>query len=137
MKACFVRNRSKISLKTCLPSFCAFSSTLGFFITLQDFTVLPMAIFRRYVIKSSLVIYLPTSSPTEYVRRLSFRRYFTVPTTMTDEFKDGYLRSVFQTFTDNFTDGLNPSICHTITDGINPLVYFKRETFFLACNVRL
>jgi hypothetical protein len=74
----------------------------------------------------------PINLPTNVIRR-----YFTVPTTMTDEFKDGYLRSVFQTFTDNFTDGLNPSIYHTITDGINPLVYFKRETFFLACNVRL
>jgi hypothetical protein len=58
------------------------------------------------------------------------RRYFTVPATMTDEYTDGYLRSVFQTFTDNVTNGMNPLVCHTITDGINPLVYFKRETFF-------
>jgi hypothetical protein len=49
---------------------------------------------------------------------------------MTDEFTDGYLRSVFQTLTDKFTDGMHPSVCHTITDGINPSVYFKRETFF-------
>jgi hypothetical protein len=40
--------------------------------TLQDFTVLPTEIFRRYVIKILSVIYLPTSSPTEYVRQLSF-----------------------------------------------------------------
>ena len=31
--------------------------------------------FRRYVIKISSVIYLPTSSPTEYIRRLSFPHY--------------------------------------------------------------
>ena len=43
-------------------------------VALQDFTVLPTDIFRRCVIRSSSVIYLPTSSPTEYVCRLSFRR---------------------------------------------------------------
>jgi hypothetical protein len=53
-----------------------------------------------------------------------------VPTTITDEFTDGYLRSVFQTLIDKFTDGMNPSVCYTITDGINPSVYFKRESFF-------
>jgi hypothetical protein len=42
--------------------------------SLQDFTVLPTEIFRWYVIKISPVIYLPTSSPTEYVCRLSFHR---------------------------------------------------------------
>jgi hypothetical protein len=42
--------------------------------SLQDFTVLPTNIFRRCVISSSSVIYLPTSSPTDYVCRLSFRR---------------------------------------------------------------
>jgi hypothetical protein len=41
---------------------------------LQDFTVLPTEKFRRCVIRSSSVIFLPTSSPTDYVRRLSFRR---------------------------------------------------------------
>jgi hypothetical protein len=72
-------------------------------------------------------------SPTTLLTNL-IRQYLTVPTTMTDEFTDGYLRSVFQTLIDNFTDGMNPSVCHTITDGINPLVYFKQETFFLARN---
>jgi len=43
-------------------------------ITLQDFIVLPTTIFRRYVIKISSVIYLPTSLLTDYVRWLSFRR---------------------------------------------------------------
>jgi hypothetical protein len=60
-----------------------------------------------------------------------------VPATITNESTDGYLRSVFQTLTDKFTDGVHPSVCHTITDGINPSVYFKRETFFLAHNFRL
>jgi hypothetical protein len=59
-------------------------------------------------------------------------RYCTVPATMIDECTYGYLWSVFQTFTDKFTDGLNSSLCHTITDGLNPLVYFKRETFFFG-----
>jgi len=39
--------------------------------SLQDFTVLPTEIFCRCVIRSSSVIYLPTSSPTDSVRRLS------------------------------------------------------------------
>jgi hypothetical protein len=46
----------------------------GIRLSLQDFTVLPMDTFRRCVIRSSSVIYLPTSSSTAYVRRLSFRR---------------------------------------------------------------
>jgi len=70
-------------------------------------------------------------SPTTLLTNL-IRQYLTVPTTMTDEFTDGYLRSIFQTLIDNFTDGMNPSVCHTITDGINPLVYFKQETFFFS-----
>ena len=67
-----------------------------------------------------------------YIRSVfhTHRQYLTVPATMTDECTDRYLRSVFQTFTDNFTDGFHPSVCHTITDGLNPSVYFKRETFF-------
>ena len=70
-----------------------------------------------------------TDSPTTLSTDL-FHRHFTVPTTITDEFTDGYLRLVFQTLTEKFTDGMNPSVCHTITDGINPMVYFKRESFF-------
>jgi len=42
--------------------------------TLQDFTVSSTEIFRRYVIKISLVIYLPMSLPTEYICRLFFRQ---------------------------------------------------------------
>ena len=80
-------------------------------------------IYRR--IYSVSITDSPTTLPTDLIHR-----YFTVPTTITDEFTDGYLRSVFQTLTDKFTDGMNPSVCYTITDGINPSVYFKRESFF-------
>jgi len=47
-------------------------SEIEFKQALQDFTVLPTEIFRRSVIRSSSVIFLPTSSPTEYIRRLYF-----------------------------------------------------------------
>ena len=61
----------------------------------------------------------PTIFPTALIRR-----YFTVPATMTDEYTDGYLRSVFQTF----TEGCNPLVCHTITDGI----FQEGNVFFCA-----
>jgi hypothetical protein len=60
--------------------------------SLQDFTVLPTENFHRYVIKISSVIYLPTSSPTEYVRRLSFPHYIC-------------RKNKKKTFADGFTDG--------------------------------
>jgi len=47
--------------------------------SLQDFTVLPTDQFRRCVIRSSSVIFLPTSSPMDYVRRLSLHRWFPFP----------------------------------------------------------
>jgi len=52
-----------------------------------------MDIFGRYF-KHSL-----TALPTDLIRL-----HLTVPTTLTDEFTDGYIQSVFQTLTDNFTD---------------------------------
>jgi len=52
---------------------------------LQDFTVLPTEQFRRSVIRSSSVIFLPTSSPTEYVRRLYLRRWFPIPSVYPSE----------------------------------------------------
>ena len=48
-------------------------------VTLQDFTVLPTDIFRRCVIESSTVKYLPTILPTEYSRRNTFCRWFHIP----------------------------------------------------------
>jgi len=47
--------------------------------SLQDFTILPTDEFRWCVIKSSLVIFLLTSSPTDYVRRLTLYRWFPLP----------------------------------------------------------
>jgi len=67
----------------------------------------------------------PTTSPTDIICR-----YCTVPAKMTDEFTDGYLRSVFQSFTDNCTDGVYPSICHTITDGLKSVSIFQAGNFF-------
>ena len=64
-------------------------------------------IYRR--IYSIDIMDSPTIFPTALIHRC-----FTVPATMTDEYTDGYLRSVFQTF----TEGCNPSVCHTIPDGI-------------------
>ena len=53
-----------------------------------------------------------------------------MPATMTDEFTDGDLRSVFQTFIDNVTDGFKPSVCHTITDGQKSVGIFQAGNFF-------
>ena len=79
------------------------------------------------------IINSPTTLPTDFIRR-----YFTVPATMTNEFIDGDLWSVFQTFTDNFTDGFNPSVCHTITDGLKSVGIIQAgNDFFLARNFRL
>jgi hypothetical protein len=87
-------------------------------------------LYRR--IYSVGIIASPTTLPMDLIRR-----YFTVPATITDEFTEGYFRSVFLTLIDKFTHGITPSVCHTITDGINSSVYFKRETFFLVRNFRL
>jgi len=65
------------------------------FCTLQDFIVLPTKIFRRSVIQSSSVFFLPTASQKENVRRLSFRWYYLIPS---------LTQSVKKTFTDDFTD---------------------------------
>jgi hypothetical protein len=79
-----------------------FHSNLPFFFiliycTLQDFTVLPMKIFRQCVISSSSVIYLPTSSPTDYVRRLSLLWWFPVPSLYQSEKQKNHLSIVLQT----------------------------------------
>jgi hypothetical protein len=41
---------------------------------LQDFIVLPMEIFYRYVIQSWSIIFLPTKSSMENIHRLTIRR---------------------------------------------------------------
>jgi len=65
--------------------------------TLQDSTVLPTETFRRCVIRSSSVIFLPTSSPTDYVRRLSLRRWFPLPSPYRSEKQKNHLPMVLQT----------------------------------------
>jgi len=65
--------------------------------TLQDFTVLPTETFRRCVIRSSSVIFLPTSLPTDYVRRLSLRRWFPLPSLYRSEKQKNHLPMVLQT----------------------------------------
>jgi hypothetical protein len=61
--------------------------------SLQDFTVLSTDKFRRCVIRSSSVIFLPT----EYVRRLSFRRWFPLPSLYRSEKQKNHLPMVLQT----------------------------------------
>jgi hypothetical protein len=65
--------------------------------TLQDFIVLPTDIFRRCVISSSSVIYLSTSLPTDYIRRLSFRRWFLIPSLYRSAKQKNHLPMVLQT----------------------------------------
>jgi len=65
--------------------------------SLQDFTVLPTEQFRRCMIRSSSVIFLPTSSPTEYVRRLYLRRWFPIPSVYRSEKQKNHLPTVLQT----------------------------------------
>ena len=66
-------------------------------LTLQDFKVLPTEKFRRCVIRSSSVIFLPTSSSTDYVRRLSLRRWFPLPLLYRSEKQKNHLPMVLQT----------------------------------------
>jgi len=59
---------------------------------LQDFTVLPMEKFCRCMIRSSSVIFLPTSSLTEYIRRLYLRRWFPIPSVYQSEKQKNFYR---------------------------------------------
>jgi hypothetical protein len=56
----------------------------------------------------------------------------TVATTLTDDFTDGYIRSVF---TDRVTDGLYPSVTHDITDGIKICRYISRGNLFFGAQI--
>jgi hypothetical protein len=64
--------------------------------SLQDFTVLPTNQFRRCVIRSSSVIFLPMSSLTDYVRRLSLHRWFPLPLLYRSEKQKNHLPMVLQ-----------------------------------------
>jgi len=66
-------------------------------ISLQDFTVLPTEQFRRCVIRSLSVIFLPTSSPTDYVRQLSTRQWFPLPSLYRSKKQKNHLPMVLQT----------------------------------------
>jgi len=63
----------------------------------QDFTVLPTDQFRQCVIRSSSVIFLTTSSPTDYVRRLSLCWWFPLPLLYRSEKQKNHLPMVLQT----------------------------------------
>jgi len=87
----------------CMTFSCFFFLFLQLFlaqlwVSLQEFTVLPTEKFRRCMIRSSSVIFLPMSSPTEYVRRLYLRRWFPIPSVYRSEKQK-------KPFTDGFTDG--------------------------------
>ena len=60
--------------------------------SLQDFTVLPTDQFHRCVIRSSSVIFLPT----DYVRWLSLRRWFPLPSLYRSEKQKNHLPMVLQ-----------------------------------------
>jgi hypothetical protein len=99
--------------------------------SLQDFTVLPTNIFRRCVISSSSVIFLPTSSPTDYVRRLYFHRWFPIPSLYRSAKQKNHLPMVLHTeFTrqkkrfplEIYRRIFSPSVISWFTDGDSPSV---------------
>ena len=126
--------------------------------SLQDFTVLPTDQFHRCVIGSSSVIFLPTSSPTNYVRRLSLRRWFPLPSLYPSEKQKNHLSMVLQTefarqkkkfpleiyrrifipsvilwLTDGKYPSVNPSVSVWNTDRIYPSV---NSSVLLAATVK-
>ena len=83
-----------------------------------------MDTFGRYFIQS------PIDLSTELIRR-----HLTVAATSTDEFTNGYIRSVFQTLTGKFTNGKWPSVNHDITDGIKSVSIFQAGNFFFCTQI--
>jgi len=66
------------------------------------------------------------------------RRHLAVAATRTDEYTDGYIRSIFHTLTDRLTNGYVPSVNHNIIDGIQIRRYISSgNLFFLARKFRL
>jgi len=65
--------------------------------SLQDFTVLPTEKFRWCMIRSSSVIFLPTSSPTDLVRWLYLRRWFPILSVYQSKKQKNHLPTVLQT----------------------------------------
>jgi hypothetical protein len=60
------------------------------------------------------------------------RRHLTVASTITDEFTDGHILSVFHTLTDNLPMVIFRQSITIYRRNKNPSVYFKQESFFLA-----
>ena len=58
-----------------------------------------------------------------------------VAATNTDEFTDGFIRSVFQKLTDIFTDGTWPLVNHDITDEIKSIGIFQAGNFFFCAQI--
>jgi len=77
--------------------FILYIESIFFALPLQDFTVLPTDIFCRCVIRSSSVIFLPTSSSMDYVRRLSLHRWFPIPSLYRSEKQKNHLPMVLHT----------------------------------------
>jgi hypothetical protein len=107
-------------------------------ISLQDFTFLSMKIFRRCVIRSSSVIYLPTSSPTDSVRRLSLRRWFPISSLYRSEKQKNHLPIVLQTEfarqkksfpLEIYRQSFIPSVISGFTDGYVPLVQLSMSVW--------
>jgi hypothetical protein len=63
------------------------------------------------------------------------RRHLTVAATLTDEFTDEYIQSVFHTLTDRFTDGKQPLVNHDITDGIKIHRYISSGNLFFGVQI--
>jgi hypothetical protein len=59
----------------------------------------------------------------------------TVAATITDEFTDGYIRSVFQTLTEKFTHSMYPSVNHDITDRIKIHRYISSGKLFFGAQI--
>ena len=86
------------------------------------------------MISSSSVIYLPTSSPTDYVRRLSFRRWFPIPSLYQSKKQKKHLPMVLQTEfarqkksfpLEIYRRIFIPSVISWFTDGYVPSVNFS------------
>jgi len=81
-------------------------------------------IFDRYFKHS------PTELPTELICR-----HLAVAATSTDEYTDGYIRSVFHTLTNRLTDDYFQSVNHNITDGIQLRRYISSRNLFFGAQI--
>jgi hypothetical protein len=103
-------------------------------INLYSFILYILNILKKKFIKKKLLPgdkfgryfkHSPTTLPTALIRW-----HLTVAATFTDEFTDGYIRSVCHTLTDSVTDENLLSVNHDITDGIKICQYISSGKFF-------